>query len=114
MLAIKASHYRSDGQLRRLQAEVANFEALDQVSRDTQVRRSLRDDVKLFVWARDKGRCVACLADSDLHFDHRSEEQTPMRRNGTDAEIAAAVMFFATAPHYIPGQVLAVDGGLGL
>ncbi|HYL97129.1 MAG TPA: short-chain dehydrogenase, partial [Terriglobales bacterium] len=25
-----------------------------------------------------------------------------------------AVMFFATAPHFITGQVLAVDGGLGL
>jgi hypothetical protein len=23
-------------------------------------------------------------------------------------------MFFATAPHFITGQVLAVDGGLGL
>jgi len=47
-------------------------------------------------------------------FMKRMARQTPMRRNGTAAEIAAAVMFFATAPHFIPGQVLAVDGGLGL
>jgi NAD(P)-dependent dehydrogenase (short-subunit alcohol dehydrogenase family) len=40
--------------------------------------------------------------------------QTPMRRNGTAEEIAAAVLFFATAPHFITGQILAVDGGLGL
>jgi len=39
---------------------------------------------------------------------------TPMRRNGTGEEIAAAVLFFATAPHFITGQVLAVDGGLVL
>ena len=40
--------------------------------------------------------------------------QTPMRRNGTGEEIAAAALFFATAPHFITGQVLVVDGGLGL
>jgi 3-oxoacyl-[acyl-carrier protein] reductase/pteridine reductase len=40
--------------------------------------------------------------------------QTPMRRNGKGEEIAAAVLFFATAPHFITGQLLAVDGGLGL
>lgn len=47
-------------------------------------------------------------------FMRRMAKQTPMRRNGTGAEIAAAVMFFATAPHFITGQVLAVNGGLGL
>jgi NAD(P)-dependent dehydrogenase (short-subunit alcohol dehydrogenase family) len=47
-------------------------------------------------------------------FMRKMAKQTPMRQNGTAAEIAAAVMFFATAPHFITGQVLAVDGGLGL
>jgi len=47
-------------------------------------------------------------------FMRRMAKQTPMRRNGTGEEIAAAVLFFATAPHFITGQVLAVDGGLGL
>ncbi len=41
-------------------------------------------------------------------------EKTPMRRNGTAADVAAAVSFFATSPHFITGQLLAVDGGLGL
>jgi 3-oxoacyl-[acyl-carrier protein] reductase/pteridine reductase len=41
-------------------------------------------------------------------------ERTPMRRNGTAEDVAAAVLFFATAPHFITGQLLAVDGGLGL
>ena len=40
--------------------------------------------------------------------------QTPMLRNGTGEEVAAAVLFFATAPHFITGQILLVDGGLGL
>lgn len=41
-------------------------------------------------------------------------DRTPMKRNGTAADVAAAALFFATAPHFITGQLLAVDGGLGL
>jgi len=51
---------------------------------------------------------------SAASFMRKMAEQTPVRRNGTAAEIAAAVMFFAAAPQFITGQVLAVDGGLGL
>ena len=40
--------------------------------------------------------------------------KTPMKRNGTAEDVAAAALFFATAPHFITGQLLAVDGGLGL
>jgi NAD(P)-dependent dehydrogenase (short-subunit alcohol dehydrogenase family) len=40
--------------------------------------------------------------------------KTPMRRNGTAHDVADAAIFFATAPHFITGQLLAVDGGLGL
>ena len=47
-------------------------------------------------------------------FMQKMSKQTPMRRNGSAADIAKAVMFFATAPHFITGQLLAVDGGLGL
>jgi NAD(P)-dependent dehydrogenase (short-subunit alcohol dehydrogenase family) len=47
-------------------------------------------------------------------FMKKMSRQTPMRRNGTASDIAAAAMFFATAPHFITGQILAVDGGLGL
>lgn len=41
-------------------------------------------------------------------------EKTPMGRNGTAEDVAEAVVFFATGPHFITGQLLAVDGGLGL
>ncbi|HEX3319472.1 MAG TPA: SDR family oxidoreductase [Terriglobales bacterium] len=47
-------------------------------------------------------------------FMRRMAKQTPMKRNGTGEEIAAAAMFFATAPHFITGQILVVDGGLSL
>ncbi|HKC71427.1 MAG TPA: SDR family oxidoreductase, partial [Terriglobales bacterium] len=47
-------------------------------------------------------------------FLRRIAGKTPMQRNGTAEEVVRAVMFFATAPKFITGQVLAVDGGLGL
>lgn len=39
-------------------------------------------------------------------------DETPMRRSGSATEIAEAVHFFLTAPDFITGQVMAVDGGL--
>jgi 3-oxoacyl-[acyl-carrier protein] reductase/pteridine reductase len=47
-------------------------------------------------------------------FMRRMAKQTPMLRNGSADEIADAVLFFATAPQFITGQILTVDGGLGL
>ncbi len=44
------------------------------------------------------------------HFAAR----TPMGRNGRAEEVAEAVLFFAAGPHFITGQILGVDGGLGL
>jgi NAD(P)-dependent dehydrogenase (short-subunit alcohol dehydrogenase family) len=47
-------------------------------------------------------------------FMRRMVKQTPMQRNGSGEDIASAVLFFATAPQFITGQILVVDGGLGL
>ena len=46
-------------------------------------------------------------------YEHFAKK-TPMQRNGSPQEVAAAVVFFATGPHFITGQLLGVDGGLGL
>jgi len=40
--------------------------------------------------------------------------KTPMGRNASPEDVAAAVLFFATGPRFITGQTLGVDGGLGL
>jgi len=47
-------------------------------------------------------------------FMKKIAKQTPVQRNGTAEDVAAAVLFFATAPSFVTGQILAVDGGLGL
>jgi len=49
----------------------------------------------------------------DEAYEHFARK-TPMQRNGTVEDVAAAAVFFATAPHFITGQLLAVHGGLGL
>lgn len=53
---------------------------------------------------------AARLAAQAAHF----ASKTPMGRNGSAEDVAEAVLFFATGPHFITGQILAVDGGLGL
>lgn len=47
-------------------------------------------------------------------FMRRMANITPMKRNGTAQDVAAAVVFFATAPQFITGQLMVVDGGLAL
>jgi len=44
----------------------------------------------------------------------RFAAKTPMGRNGTVDDVARAVLFFATGPSFITGQIMAADGGLGL
>src|SRR5208283_4297210 len=38
-------------------------------------------------------------------FMRKMAKQTPMQRNGSGEEIAAALLFFATASHFITGQI---------
>jgi pteridine reductase len=62
---------------------------------------------------------VNCVAPGFIELESgaaemRFAEKTPMRRNGSAQDVAAAVVFFAAGPAFITGQILAVDGGLGL
>jgi len=56
---------------------------------------------------------IVTTGDIPLGYQHFAEK-TPMKRNGTVEDVAAAVLFFVTGPHFITGQILSVDGGLGL
>jgi NAD(P)-dependent dehydrogenase (short-subunit alcohol dehydrogenase family) len=62
--------------------------------------------------------CVApgwiAQADADAATAARFAAKTPLRRNGTAEDVAEAVLFFAASPGFITGQLLTVDGGLGL
>lgn len=65
---------------------------------------------------------VNCIAPGWIDLGGNEEEQaakrfaakTPMQRNGTAQDVAEAVLFFAGSSGFVTGQILAVDGGLGL
>ncbi len=70
-------------------------------------------------WAPDIA--VNAVAPGVVHFGPEMPEEiarlvrvTPMRRHGTGEEIAQAVRLLLEGPAFVTGQVLAVDGGLGL
>jgi 3-oxoacyl-[acyl-carrier protein] reductase/pteridine reductase len=63
---------------------------------------------------------VNCVAPGWVEMDEsgkagaRFAARTPMGRNGTAEDVAQAVLFFVTGPSFVTGQILGVDGGLGL
>jgi len=64
---------------------------------------------------------VNCVAPGWIEMDEQGSERaahfasrTPMGRNGSAFDVAQAVLFFASGPHFVTGQTLVVDGGLGL
>jgi 3-oxoacyl-[acyl-carrier protein] reductase/pteridine reductase len=65
--------------------------------------------------------CVNCVAPGWIELDEKAAQvdarfasRTPMQRNGAADDVAQAVLFFATGPKFVTGQILVVDGGLGL
>jgi 3-oxoacyl-[acyl-carrier protein] reductase/pteridine reductase len=64
---------------------------------------------------------VNCVAPGWIEFEESDGWQaahfalkTPMQRNGSVDDVAQAVLFFAAGPHFVTGQIMTVDGGLGL
>ena len=53
---------------RRIKRAVAMMEQADAFTSPT--RETIPDDVKVFVWNRDGGRCVTCGSKQRLEFDH--------------------------------------------
>jgi len=52
--------------------------------------------------------------DGDQSAAQHFASKTPMKRNGPARDVADAVVFFAGAASFVTGQILSVDGGLGL
>jgi len=53
---------------RRVRRAVALMEQASAFTAPT--REAITDDVKVFVWNRDRGRCVSCGSKERLEFDH--------------------------------------------
>ncbi|WP_217575001.1 SDR family NAD(P)-dependent oxidoreductase [Streptomyces sp. GbtcB7] len=57
------------------------------------------------------------LTDTPLHAESGFDvapivDVTPMRRMATSDEVAEAVLFFASGPEFVTGQILSVSGGI--
>ncbi|WP_348261145.1 SDR family oxidoreductase [Telmatobacter sp. DSM 110680] len=65
---------------------------------------------------------VNCVAPGWIDFGEEEAQtaadrfaaKTPMQRNGTANDVSQAVVFFASSSDFITGQIMAIDGGLGL
>jgi len=53
---------------REIEKAKATIAQVDRLKSDD--RQPIPDDVKMFVWQRDKGRCVKCGSNKSLEFDH--------------------------------------------
>lgn len=60
---VTAAQQKRERQLARARAAVATADVPNQ-------RQAISDDVKMFVWQRDGGRCVRCESNENLEFDH--------------------------------------------
>jgi len=71
-LALEREHKKK----RRIQLAIARMDKLqnqtDAMESHSQSlpREPIPDDVKIFVWQRDKGRCVKCGSNEYLEYDH--------------------------------------------
>jgi hypothetical protein len=68
MLRIQHAALSHEKDFKRLQREV---QALENLPFTNAARRErVADDVRLFVWQRDEGKCVRCSSNLNLEFDH--------------------------------------------
>jgi 5-methylcytosine-specific restriction endonuclease McrA len=70
-------HEKRYTQLRRQQEAYARIEHTDAARRER-----IPDDVRLFVWQRDEGKCVKCGGTERLEFDHI----VPVAKGGSSTE----------------------------
>src|SRR5438067_1866528 len=69
--------------------------------------KEIADEVGGIPWAAD--------ARDREELKHKNEDNTPLRRVAIPADIASALLFFASdLSDYVSGQTLVVDGGVGV
>lgn len=70
----KKSNYLKEKKFNDLKKQVELFEKILDVEKSLEEekisREPIAEDVKIFVWRRDEGKCVNCNSQKNLEFDH--------------------------------------------
>ena len=68
LLLIKQHVLRRDRGIEKIRREVETLENYGRL--ESAIRETIPEEVRLFVWRRDKGQCVRCGSRERLEFDH--------------------------------------------
>ena len=79
-LHIKHFVFKKEKQFLKMMKEVERFERFEKIN--PVYREQIPEEVRMYVWRRDKGRCVKCNSDKDLEFDHI----IPISKGGSNTE----------------------------
>jgi hypothetical protein len=79
-LRIKHFAFRKEKQFSRMTKEIERFERFEKIN--PVYREQIPEEVRMYVWRRDKGRCVKCNSDQNLEFDH----VIPISKGGSNTE----------------------------
>jgi HNH endonuclease len=71
---------RHEKRYRQLRRQLDAFDRLERA--DVARRERIPDEVRLFVWQRDQGKCVKCGSPEQLEYDHI----IPIARGGSNTE----------------------------
>lgn len=79
-LHIKHFVFKKEKEFSRIKREVERFERFEKIN--PAYREQIPEEVRMYVWRRDNGRCVQCNSEQNLEFDHI----IPLSRGGSNTE----------------------------
>lgn len=68
LLTVKHTVLRHEKTFADMQRDIERFERLEEAVKTP--REPIPPDVRMFVWRRDRGRCVQCDSNQRLEYDH--------------------------------------------
>jgi len=86
-LHIKHFAFRKEKQFSKMVREIERFERFEKIN--PVYREQIPEEVRMYVWRRDNGRCVKCNNDKDLEFDHI----IPISAGGSNTERNIQLLF---------------------